>query len=108
MNNKFNSTNLKTLLSFIGKEQVLPATNDEEPIDNDLMTSNSLFNLKKEDRYWEGTSKKTRICDMDTPYILNCIRVLNGKGKTPLTSRLLSKKSVYLKWFEEELKSRKG
>ncbi len=59
-------------------------------------------------RCWYSPSKKQTVLirDMDTIYILNCIKLIEGKGKTNPSPQVLAKKDDYLKWFREELKKR--
>ena len=60
-------------------------------------------------RCWYSSSKNQTVLikDMDTIYIENSIKMLNGIGKTKPHKSLLDKKDIYLKWFSEELQSRK-
>lgn len=63
----------------------------------------------KEKRLWFSASKKKLIPikNMDEVYILNCIKVLQGKGKSIISLSLQKNRDKFIKWFEEELKSRK-
>ena len=59
-------------------------------------------------RCWYSPSKKQTVLikDMETVYILNCIKMLNGQGKTEPSKEVLAKKDIFLKWFNEELNRR--